>query len=71
LGRFSVGGMVDTLVKVGSRWTSADRKIFHVIHVVELDGHTWVHYEQDNIKECKEYSCYIESFLVKFKEIVK
>lgn len=71
MGRFSLGGMVDSIVKVGSRWTGSDNKIYHVIHVVEMNGHTWIHYEQDNTKECKEYSCYIESFLERFREIVK
>lgn len=57
-------------IKEGSRWTGADGKVFHVIHVVEVDGHTWVHYEQDNINKSKEYSCYIESFLARFRELV-
>jgi hypothetical protein len=56
------------LPKVGSVWSSTDGKKFHVIHVVELDGHTWVHYEQDKINESREYSCYVETFLSRFTE---
>ena len=58
------------VVKVGSRWTSTDtRRVFHVIHVVDVDGKTWVHYEEDNCNECREYSCWLESFLGRFTEI--
>ena len=49
-------------IKQGSRWTGGDRKVFTVISVVELEGHTWVHYRDDT----KEYSCYQESFLSRF-----
>ena len=44
--------------------------------VVEADdGHTWVHYREDlGIKvptlQCKEYSCYLESFTQRFNERV-
>ena len=59
------------IVKQGSRWGTADRKHFLVLSVTEIDGHTWVHYREDRgIKvpaiECKEYSCYIESFIQRF-----
>jgi hypothetical protein len=53
-------------VNEGSRWVGKDGKTFHVIHVVELDGHTWIHYEEDQCNECREYSCYIESFVERF-----
>lgn len=55
--------------KVGSRWGDTDAKIFHVMAVVELDGHTWVHYEQDKVNESREFSCYLESFLQRFREL--
>ena len=29
------------MVKEGSRWAGNGRDVFHVIHVVEIDGHTW------------------------------
>lgn len=59
-----------TQVKEGSKWAGADGRRFHVIHVVEAsDGHFWIHYEQDNVKESREFSCYIESFLERFREL--
>jgi len=58
-----------TKVKEGSRWSSLDGKVFHVMHVVDVEGHTWVHYEQDNILESREFSCYLESFLQRFTEL--
>ena len=58
--------MTNEFLKTGSRWTAADGNVFHVMNVVEIDGKTWVHYEQDNIEECKTFSCYVESFLARF-----
>ena len=60
------------MVKEGSKGvgvTSNDQ--FHVIHVVELDGHTWVHYIKENAPEdaTREYSCYLESFLGRFRAL--
>jgi len=59
-----------TKVKEGSKWGGGDGKRFHVIHVIKAeDGHTWVHYEQDGVKESREFSCYIESFLERFRAL--
>ena len=60
-------------VKVGSLWRDSTGNFFRVISVVEQDGHTWVHYRQDkgikiSVLECKEYSCYQESFVERFSE---
>jgi hypothetical protein len=60
------------MVKVGSIWESTDKR-FCVISVTEVDGHTWVHYREDlgikvPTKECKEYSCYLESFVARYRE---
>jgi hypothetical protein len=62
------------MVKVGTLWTSSDDKFFRVISVTEIDDHTWVHYREDRgIKvpaiECREYSCYLESFVARFREL--
>jgi len=59
------------MVKAGSKWSGSDSQKFHVIHVIELEGHTWVHYIKDNTPEdeIREYSCYIESFLERFSPI--
>lgn len=55
-------------IKDGSKWISTDHKEFYVLSTVELEGHLWVHYK--SVKEEKEYSCYAESFLARFSEIV-
>jgi hypothetical protein len=58
------------MIKEGSKWSSVTGQEFRVINVVELEGHTWVHYIKENISEddIREYSCYIESFLDRFRE---
>ena len=58
-------------VKEGSRWSGNEGTQFHVLSVVELEGHTWIHYIKENAREdtTREYSCYIESFLSRFRPI--
>jgi hypothetical protein len=61
--------MKTTLPKDGSKWVGHERDTFHVLHTIELDGHTWVHYIKETTKETneiREYSCYLESFLARF-----
>jgi len=58
------------MIKQGSRWSGNDHRVFIVLHTIEQDGHTWIHYREDNTTEPKEYSCYEESFTQRFKEIV-
>jgi len=53
------------IIKEGSRWLGNDRKVFTVISVVELEGHTWVHYRDNE----REYSCYQESFEQRFQQL--
>jgi len=55
-------------VKPNTRWRSraADPRIFLVLHVIELDGHTWVHYRDESCPTCHEFSCYLESFVSRF-----
>ena len=57
------------MVKQGSRWTDNVNKVFHVIAVAEVNGHTWVHYLLEDSDNSKEYSCYIESFLQRFRSL--
>lgn len=57
------------MVKVGTRWWGQDGKKFVVIHVIEQEGHTWVHYRDDRRDEPREYSCYLESFLSRFSPL--
>ena len=58
------------MIKEGSKWSSVTGQEFRVLNVVELEGHTWVHYIKEHALEddIREYSCYIESFLQRFKE---
>ena len=59
------------MIKVGSKWVGNEDNIFRVIHVVELDDHTWIHYIKENTSEDinREYSCYEESFLSRFRQV--
>ena len=59
------------MVKVGSKWVGNEDNIFRVIHVIELDDHTWIHYIKENAPEDsnREYSCYEESFLSRFRQV--
>jgi len=58
------------MVKSGSKWSSVTGQEFRVLDVIEIDSHTWVHYIKENAPEDsnREYSCYIESFLSRFRE---
>ena len=60
------------MIKEGSLWWGGETKKFRVLSVTEVDGHTWVHYREDKgmkvpATECKEYSCYLESFEHRFR----
>jgi hypothetical protein len=63
------------VVKEGSKWQSPEGKIFHVLSVIEVEGHTWVHYIEEHkvsvLEEIlpgeREYSCYVESFVQRFR----
>lgn len=55
-------------IKDGSKWLSSEHKEFYVLNTVELEGNLWVHYK--SVKDGTEYSCYAESFLLRFSEAV-
>lgn len=62
------------MVKDGSVWTSNDGKRFRVINTTDVEGHRWVYYREDfgNYKStdgCREFSCFEESFLERFREL--
>jgi hypothetical protein len=59
------------MIKQGSKWVGNGGTIFRVIHVIDLEGHIWIHYIKENAPEDsdREYSCYEESFLSRFREI--
>lgn len=54
-------------IKEGSRWTGSDySKKFVVLSEVQLDDGVWVHYRDEQGNPPKEYSCYRDSFLLRF-----
>lgn len=60
------------LPKDGSKWSGNDNNVFHVLHTIEIDGQTWVHYIKETKKETnevREYSCFLESFLQRFNPL--
>lgn len=61
-------------VKEGTLWQGGEDKRFRVISVSEVDGNTWVYYREEPkkyvpAKDCKEYSCFLESFVHRFRSI--
>jgi hypothetical protein len=54
-------------VEAGQIWESIDKE-FRVIEIVEIERNTWVHYIQE--KTGQEYSCYLESFVNRFKPVL-
>ena len=50
-------------IKIGSMWQGNDKK-FTVVALQEQDSKTWIYYR--NIRDQKEYSCYLEAFLSRF-----
>jgi hypothetical protein len=60
------------MIKDGSKWGDGIDKVFIVLHSVEQNGHTWIHYRSEKVDETgtpKEYSCYQESFLSRFRPL--
>lgn len=54
-------------IREGTRWRSTDAATFVVISEVEMeDGHKWVYYRDEKGNPPREYSCYKESFLLRF-----
>jgi len=64
------------MIKDGSLWSAGDGKYFRVLSVTEIDGNVWVHYREDKgskvpVIQCREYSCYEESFVHRFREVLE
>ena len=66
----NIGKEINMIIKEGTKWRTSSDKQFVVLHVIEQDGHTWVHYrDEKNLPSesaPREYSCYVESFLSRF-----
>lgn len=59
------------IIKDGSRWNGGEGRVFVVLHTIEQDGNTWVHYRDLKGDPPREYSCYQESFLQRFRTILE
>ena len=60
-------------IKIGSRWSAGDGRIFVVGRTESRDGKDWVFYHlasRDPAEETRQYSCYQEAFSHRFREIV-
>jgi hypothetical protein len=56
-------------LKEGTRWDGGE-KVFVVLQEVEADdGHKWVYYREERGNPPREYSCYKESFLQRFRPL--
>jgi hypothetical protein len=53
--------------KPGSIWSGSDSIKFRVIENVYTDDNVWVHYIR--LTDNTEYSCYVESFLQRFRAL--
>lgn len=59
----------EIVVKEGQIWIDSSFKQFMIIHVYkDQQGHDWVHYRNDG-EPCKEYSCWVDSFLERFSPV--
>lgn len=58
--------------KAGSKWCGGE-EVFHVMSTVEIEGKIWVYYHKDKPKttDPEDYSCYLESFLHRFRELLE
>lgn len=56
-------------VTEGSFWSTADGREFLVLSVSEQEGNTWVHYRRQDRRDPQEYSCFVESFIQRFRRI--
>jgi len=54
-------------LKEGQIWNSSNTE-FRIIKVINIDNNTWVHYI--NEKTGQEYSCYQESFVSRFNQVL-
>lgn len=65
--------MKTTLPKDGSKWCgTSGNDIFHILYTIEIKGQIWVHYIKETKKEtseAREFSCYLESFLQRFRAL--
>ena len=57
------------IVKKGSQWWAGEGKKFVVLDEVVIEGYVWIHYRDALGDPPKEYSCYKESFMSRFRPL--
>ena len=55
-------------VTIGSTWWGGHTQRFIVTDISQDKTNTWIHYK--DLNSTKEFSCYLESFLSRFMEIL-
>lgn len=58
------------MIESGTKWSAGDGKDFIVLKEVNIDGKDWVHYRDNFNVPPREYSCYKESFLARFYQLL-
>jgi hypothetical protein len=56
-------------IKQGTKWTGIDKEFVVIAEVEATDGHEWVYYRDAKGNPPREYSCYKESFLQRFRPL--
>ena len=57
-------------IKLGSRWAGSDHsKKFIVLSEVCVDDEVWIHYRDEKGDPPQEYSCFKDSFLLRFTRL--
>ena len=54
-------------VREGTKWSGPNKEFIVIAEVEADDGHTWIYYRDAVGDPPREYSCYKESFLQRFR----
>ena len=55
-------------MKIGSKWLSTNGTMFEIDDIRDINGETWVFYT--NTFTMKMFSCLLDAFKLRFKEIL-
>ena len=56
-------------VREGTRWQAYTTTVVVLAEVEAEDGHKWVYYRDEKGDPPREYSCYKESFLLRYSPL--
>lgn len=59
------------MIKIGSKWSGGEGTIFIVLGSTEIEGNKWVYYRKENTDPPQEFSCFEESFLARFIQVLE